>query len=154
MSTLFKNIPVLDSGARGATQTFVKSGTGDVLIAWENEALSTLKEAEAGDFELVIPSLTILAEPPVTWVDKFTEKHGTTDVAKAYLEYLYSPEGQEIAASHYYRPRLESVAQKHAATFPKINTFTIDEAFGGWQNAQKTHFAEGGVLDQIQKSNR
>jgi sulfate transport system substrate-binding protein len=154
MATLFKNTPVLDSGARGATQTFVKSGTGDVLIAWENEAMSTLKESNEGDFQLVIPSLTILAEPPVTWVDKFAEKHGTTDVAKAYLEYLYSPEGQEIAAKHFYRPRVESVAQKHAATFPKVNTFTIDEVFGGWQNAQKTHFAEGGVLDQIQKSNR
>ncbi len=154
VARLLKNIPVLDSGARGATDTFVKKDTGDVLIAWENEALSTLKESDPGAFELVPPSLSILAEPPVTWVDKVVNKRGTAEVAKAYLEYLYSPEGQEIAAAHFYRPRLESVAQKHAATFPKINLFTIDEVFGGWQKAQKTHFAEGGVLDQIQRSSR
>ncbi len=154
MTRLFKNVAVLDSGARGATDTFKKKGTGDVLVAWENEALSAQQESEPGTFELVIPSLSILAEPPVTWVDKVVTKRGTADVAKAYLEYLYSPEAQEIAATHYYRPRLESVAQKHSATFPKVNLFTIDEVFGGWQKAQKTHFAEGGVLDQIQSSNR
>ncbi len=154
VSRLFKNVPVLDTGARGAAQTFVKSGLGDILVAWENEALSTLKESSPGAFEIVRPSWSILAEPPVAWVDKITTKHGTTDVAKAYLEYLYAPEGQEIVAAHFYRPRLDSVAQKYAATFPRTNLFTIDELFGGWQKAQKTHFAEGGVYDQIQSGNR
>ncbi len=154
VARLFKNVPVLDTGARGATQTFVKSGIGDVMIAWENEALSTIKESTPGTYELVIPSWSILAEPPVTWVDKVVKKNGTATVAKAYLEYLYSPEGQEIVARHFYRPRVEAVAKKYAATFPKVNTFTIDELFGGWQKAQKVHFAEGGIFDQIQQGNR
>jgi sulfate/thiosulfate-binding protein len=154
VARLFKNVPVLDTGARGATTTFVQRGIGDVLIAWENEALRTLKDSSQGEFELVAPSVSILAEPPVTWVDRVVKKRGTETVAKAYLEYLYSPEGQEIAAKNFYRPRLESVAQKYADVFPKMNLFTIDEVFGGWQKAQKTHFNEGGVLDQIQQGSR
>jgi sulfate transport system substrate-binding protein len=125
-----------------------------VLIAWESEALLTIKESSQSEFELVAPSLSILAEPPVTWVDKVVNRRGTQAIAKAYLEYLYSPEGQEIAARHYYRPRLDSVAKKYAATFPKVNLFTIDEVFGGWQKAQKTHFNDGGLFDQIQSANR
>jgi sulfate transport system substrate-binding protein len=154
VARLYKNVPVLDTGARGATTTFVQRGIGDVLIAWENEALLSLKESGKDQFEIIAPSLSILAEPPVTWVDRTVKKHGTEEVAKAYLEYLYSPEGQEIAAKNYYRPRLEAVAQKYAAVFPKVNLFTVDEVFGGWQKAQKTHFDEGGVFDQIQQSNR
>jgi len=154
LAKLFRNVPVLDTGARGATTTFVQKGIGDVLIAWENEALLSLKELGKGEFELVVPPLSILAEPPVAWVDKVAAKHGTAAVAEAYLRYLYSPEGQEIAARHYYRPRLEEVAEKHAATFSAIQLFTVDELFGGWQKAQKTHFAEGGSFDQIQNANR
>jgi sulfate transport system substrate-binding protein len=154
VAQVFKNAPVLDTGARGATTTFVQRGIGDVLIAWESEALLTIKESGKGEFELVAPSLSILAEPPVTWVDKVVSRHGTQAIAQAYLEYLYSPEGQEIAARHYYRPRLDAVAQKYANTFPKVNLFTIDEVFGGWQKAQKTHFNDGGVFDQIQSANR
>ncbi len=150
---IFKNVPVLDTGARGATTTFVQRGIGDVLLAWENEALLSLKESGPGQFELVRPSVSILAEPPVAWVDKVVNKRGTREVAEAYLNYLYSPEGQEIAAKHYYRPRLEAVAQKYAATFPKVELFTIDE-FGGWAQAQKVHFTEGGIFDQIQSENR
>jgi sulfate/thiosulfate-binding protein len=151
---LYKNVPVLDSGARGATTTFVQRGIGDVLIAWENEALLSLKEAGQGQVEVVEPSLSILAEPPVAWVDRVVKKHGTLDVAQAYLQYLYTPEGQEIAAKHYYRPRLESVAKKYAATFPKIELFTIDQVFGGWQKAQEIHFREGGIFDQLQQAMR
>jgi sulfate/thiosulfate transport system substrate-binding protein len=147
-------VPILDTGARGATTTFVQRGIGDVMIAWENEALMAVKESGQGAFELVAPSASILAEPPVTWVDKVVSKRGTRAAAQAYLGYLYSTEGQEIAAKHYYRPRLESVVEKHADTFPKVSLFTIDEVFGGWQKAQKTHFAAGGVFDQIQKANR
>jgi sulfate transport system substrate-binding protein len=154
VSRLFKNVPVLDTGARGATTTFVQRGIGDVLIAWENEALLSLKESGKGDFEIVVPSLSILAEPPVAWVDHVVQKRGTEALAKAYLEYLYSPEGQEIAAKNFYRPRLQSVAEKYAATFPKVSLFTIDEMFGGWHKAQKTHFNDGGVFDQIQQGNR
>ncbi len=154
VARLFKNVPVLDTGARGATTTFVQSGIGDVLIAWENEALLSVKEAGGEQFEMVAPSISILAEPPVTWVDRVVNKRGTAEVAKAYLEYLYTPEGQEIAAKHYYRPRLEAVAQKYAAQFPKLDLFTIDEVFGGWQKAQKQHFNDGGVFDQIQQGNR
>ena len=154
VARLFKNVPILDTGARGATTTFVQRGIGDVLIAWESEALLTIKESGAGEFELVTPSMTILAEPPVTWVDKVVNRRGTRAVAQAYLEYLYSPEGQEIAAKHYYRPRLEAVGTKYSAAFPAVAVFTIDEMFGGWQKAQKTHFNEGGVFDQIQKANR
>jgi sulfate/thiosulfate transport system substrate-binding protein len=149
VAALFKNVPVLDSGARGSTVTFVEREIGDVLIAWENEAFLSAKELGQGRFDIVAPSVSILAEPPVAVVDKNVRKHGTSDVAKAYLEFLYTEEGQEIAAKHYYRPRLEAVAQKHASAFPKIELFTIDEVFGGWKQAQETHFADGGVFDQI-----
>ena len=151
VTRLYKNAPVLDSGARGATITFVERGIGDVLIAWENEAILGTRELGKGQFEIVPPSVSILAEPPVAVVDKVVSKRGTREVAQAYLEYLYSEEGQEIAAKNYYRPRLESVAAKYANQFPKVNLFTIDEVFGGWQKAQATHFADGGVFDQIYK---
>ena len=151
---LFKNVPVLDTGARGSTTTFVERGIGDVLLAWENEAFLAQKELGQRDggkskFEIVVPSLSILAEPPVTVVDKFAKKHGTEKVAKAYLEYLYTPEGQEIAAKNYYRPILEAVAKKYESQFPKVNLVKIDEAFGGWAKAQKKHFSDGGTFDQI-----
>ena len=146
---LYKNVPVLDSGARGATTTFVERGIGDVLLAWENEAFLAQKELGPDKVDIVVPSLSILAEPPVTVVDKVVDKHKTRAVAQAYLEYLYTEEGQEIAAKNYYRPTLASVAQKYEKNFPKINLITIDEVFGGWQKAQKTHFADGGVFDQI-----
>lgn len=150
VTKLFKNVPVLDSGARGSTTTFVERGIGDVLLAWENEAYLSLKEF--GDkFEIVNPSISILAEPPVAIVDKVVEKRGTEEVAKAYLEYLYTEEGQELAAQNFYRPRLESVAQKYADKFPEIKLVTIDDDFGGWPKAQETHFADGGVFDQIYK---
>jgi len=149
VTRLYRNVPVLDSGARGATTTFVQRALGDVLIAWENEAILSIKESGPGQFEIVAPSSSILAEPPVAWVDKVVAKRGTGEVAKAYLEYLYTPEGQEIAARHFYRPRLASVARRYAATFSAPALFTIDERFGGWQKAQKTHFVEGGVFDQI-----
>jgi sulfate/thiosulfate transport system substrate-binding protein len=150
VTKLFKNVPVLDSGARGSTTTFVERGIGDVLIAWENEAYLSLKEF--GDkFEIVNPSVSILAEPPVAIVDKVVEKRGTAEVAKAYLEYLYTEAGQELAAQNFYRPRLESVAKKYADKFPAIKLVTIDKDFGGWAKAQKTHFADGGVFDQIYK---
>ncbi|HLP75834.1 MAG TPA: sulfate ABC transporter substrate-binding protein [Candidatus Paceibacterota bacterium] len=152
VTKLFRNVPVLDTGARGSTTTFVQRGIGDVLIAWENEALLSLKESP--DFELIAPSVSILAEPPVTWVDRVTKKRGTEALAKAYLEYLYSPEGQEIAAKNFYRPRNEAVVQKYAGKFPKLTLFTIDEVFGGWQKAQKAHFGDSGVFDQIQQGNR
>jgi sulfate/thiosulfate-binding protein len=154
VARLFKNVPILDTGARGATTTFVQRGIGDVLIAWENEALLSLKETAKGDLELITPSLSILAEPPVAWVDKVVNRHGTREVAEAYLRFLYTPEGQELAAKNFYRPRLDSVARKYAGTFSKINLFTIDEIFGGWQKAQKIHFSEGGVFDQLQQANR
>ena len=154
VARLFKNVPVLDTGARGATTTFVQRAIGDVLIAWENEALLSLKESGREKFELVAPSVSILAEPPVTWVDKVVNKRGSREAAEAYLNYLYTPEGQEIAAKNFYRPRLESVAKKYADTFPKLELFTIDEVFGGWQKAQKAHFNEGGTFDQIQSTNR
>jgi sulfate transport system substrate-binding protein len=149
VTALFRNVPVLDSGARGSTVTFVQRGIGDVLLAWENEAFLSIKELGPDKVDVVVPSLSILAEPPVAVVDQVVDKKGTRAVAQAYLEYLYSPEGQEIAAKNYYRPRLEAVAKKHAATFPQVNLVTIDEQFGGWQKAQKTHFADGGVFDQI-----
>jgi len=154
VTRFYKNVPVWDTGARGATITFVERGIGDVLVGWENEAILSIKEPAKGGFEIVVPSLSILAEPPVAVVDKVAKRRGTEAVAKAYLDYLYTPEGQEIAAKHHYRPRLESVAQKYAADFPKLNLFTIDEVFGGWQKAHKTHFAEGGVFDEIQRSSR
>ncbi|WP_263771767.1 sulfate ABC transporter substrate-binding protein, partial [Propionivibrio soli] len=146
---LFRNVKVLDSGARGATTTFTERGIGDVLLAWENEAFLAVKELGPEKFEIVTPSLSILAEPPVSVVDKTVDKRGTRPVAEAYLNYLYSPEGQEIAAKHYYRPRDEKVAAKYAKQFAKVNLITIDEVFGGWDKAQKTHFADGGTFDQI-----
>jgi len=149
VARLYKNVEVLDSGARGSTTTFVKRQIGDVFISWENEAFLAIEELGPGQFELVVPSVSILAEPPVTVVDKVADKHGTRKVAEAYLAYLYTEEGQEIAAKNYYRPRLQKVADKYAATFPKVKLFTIDEVFGGWQKAQKKHFADGGVFDQI-----
>jgi sulfate transport system substrate-binding protein len=149
VSRLYKNVPVLDSGARGSTTTFVERGIGDVLIAWENEAFLSLKELGVDKVEIVVPSLSILAEPPVSIVDKVVDKHGTRKIAQAYLDYLYTPEGQDIAARNFYRPRLDAVAAKYAKQFPKVNLFTIDTVFGGWQKAQTTHFADGGVFDQI-----
>jgi sulfate/thiosulfate transport system substrate-binding protein len=146
---LFKNVPVLDSGARGSTTTFVQRGIGDVFISWENEAYLAIKEFGADKFELVTPSLSILAEPPVTVVDKVAKKKGTTEVATAYLEWLYSDEGQDIAGKHFYRPTSEKAAAKYASQFAKVKLFTIDEAFGGWTKAQKDHFDDGGSFDQI-----
>jgi sulfate/thiosulfate-binding protein len=151
---LFKNVKVLDSGARGATTTFTERGIGDVLLAWENEAYLAVKELGPEKFDIVTPSLSILAEPPVAVVDKVVDKRGTRKVAQAYLEYLYSPEGQEIAARHYYRPRDAKVAAKYAKNFAKINLITIDEVFGGWDKAQKTHFADGGSFDRIYEPGR
>ena len=149
IAKLYKNVPVLDTGARGATTTFVQRGMGDVLISWENEAFLALKEFGAEKFEIVVPSVSILAEPTVAVVTKVVQRKGTTELAKAYLEYLYSEEGQTIAARNFYRPRNKSVAAKSASTFPKLDLFTIDEVFGGWKKAQATHFADGGIFDQI-----
>jgi len=154
VTRVYKNVPVLDSGARGSTTTFVERGIGDVFISWENEALLAVKELGKDKFEIVIPSVSILAEPPVTLVDKVVDKHGTRAVAQAYLDYLYTEEGQQIAAKNYYRPRLASVAAQHASQFPKVNLFTIDEVFGGWQKAQQAHFADGGTFDQIYQPGR
>ena len=140
---------VLDTGARGATTTFVERGQGDVLLAWENEAMLALGESGGGGFEIVAPSTSILAEPPVSVVDKVVDKRGTRKVAEAYLRYLYTPVGQEIAAKDGYRPRDPAVAAKYANKFPSLPLFTVDEAFGGWQKAQATHFADGGTFDQI-----
>jgi sulfate transport system substrate-binding protein len=149
ITTLYHNVQVLDSGARGATITFAQKGLGDVLLAWENEAFLVKKEFGEDKFETVIPSSSILAEPPVAVVEKVAERRGTTEVAKAYLEYLYSDEGQDIAGRNYYRPRSQAAAAKYAAVFPKLELFTIQDVFGGWTAAQKTHFADGGVFDQI-----
>lgn len=146
---LFRNVPVLDSGARGSTTTFVERGIGDVFISWENEAFLAQKELGPDKFEIVIPSLSILAEPPVTIIDKTVDKRKTRAVAQAYLEHLYSEEGQEIAAKNYYRPILASVAAKYEKQFPKVNLIKIDDVFGGWQKAQRTHFSDGGTFDQI-----
>ncbi len=154
LGRLFKNVPVLDSGARGATTTFVQRGIGDVLISWENEAFLAVKEFGADKLELVVPPRSILAEPPVAVVDKNARRHGTETVAKAYLEYLYSEEGQEIAARNFYRPRSGKVAVKYAGTFAKLELFTVDEVFGGWKKAQKTHFSDGGIFDQIYQPQR
>ena len=153
VAQLFKNVPVLDSGARGATTTFVQRGIGDVLLAWENEAYLAVAEGK-GQVEIVVPSLSILAEPPVAVVDKVVDKKGTRAVAEAYLQFLYSPEGQEIAARNHYRPRDPKIAAKYAGTYAQVKLFTIDEAFGGWQNAQKAHFADGGTFDQIYRPGR
>lgn len=149
VSKVYGNVPVLDSGARGATTTFVERKIGDVLVAWENEALLAVRELGRGELELIAPSVSILAEPPVAVVDKYVDKHGTRAVAEEYLKYLYSPEGQEIAAKHHYRPRDPAVAEKHAAEFPKLRLFTIDDRFGGWSVAQKRHFDDHGVFDDI-----
>ena len=149
IAKLYGNVPVLDSGARGATTTFVERGIGDVLIAWENEALLALKELGPSKFDIVAPSVSILAEPPVAVVDKVVDKKGTRAVAQAYLDYLYSPEGQDIAGQNYYRPIDPKAAAKYEKQFPKVQLFTIDAVFGGWTKAQKTHFADGGVFDQI-----
>lgn len=149
ISKLYKNVPVLDSGARGATTTFVERGIGDVLINWENEILLGGKELGKDKFEIIVPSVSILTEPTVSLVDKVADKHGVRPVAQAYLEYLYSEEGQEIAAKHYFRPTLASVAAKHADQFPKIKLFTLKEIAGDWAKTQKTHFEDGGLFDQI-----
>jgi sulfate transport system substrate-binding protein len=149
VATLYKNVPVLDSGARGSTTTFVQRAIGDVLLAWENEAFLSLKEFGSDKFEIVVPSLSILAEPTVSVVDKVVTRKKTEAVATAYLHYLYSDEGQEIAARNFYRPRNAAIAAKYASVFPKLELITVDGAFGGWTKAQKTHFADGGVFDQI-----
>ncbi|MDB5754185.1 MAG: sulfate transporter subunit [Massilia sp.] len=149
VNRLYKNVPVLDSGARGATTTFVERGIGDVLIAWENEALLAIKELGPDKVEIVAPSVSILAEPPVSVVDKVADKRGTRKVAEAYLQYLYSDEGQEIAAKNYYRPVVEKFAKKYASQFPKVKLFTLADVSGDWARAQKTHFADGGTFDQI-----
>jgi sulfate/thiosulfate-binding protein len=149
VAKIYKNVPVLDSGARGSTTTFVQRGVGDVFISWENEAFLALKEFGADKFEIVVPSLSILAQPSVTVVDKVVKKKGTEEVAKAYLEFLYSDEAQDLAGKHFYRPTSEAAAAKYAASFPKVELFTIDAAFGGWTKAKKEHFADGGTFDQI-----
>ncbi|QAV23183.1 sulfate ABC transporter substrate-binding protein [Proteus hauseri] len=151
VKNLYQNVEVLDSGARGATNTFVERGIGDVLVAWENEALLAINELGADKFEIVTPSVSILAEPTVAVVDKVVDKRGTREIATAYLEYLYSPQGQEIAAKNYYRPRDSAIAEKYQDRFPQLTLFTVDEVFGGWQSAQKTHFASGGVFDEISR---
>jgi sulfate/thiosulfate transport system substrate-binding protein len=154
VARLYRNVPVLDAGARGATTTFVERGIGDVLVAWENEALLAIQELGPGKFEMVAPSVSILAEPPVAVVDKVAGKHGTRAVAQAYLEYLYTDQGQEIAAKHFYRPRLPAVAAKYAKQFPKLTLVTVDEVFGGWKKAHATHFADGALFDQIYQPGR
>ncbi len=152
LSAMLKNVPVLDSGARGATLTFIERGIGDVLIAWENEALLAVNKSARGRFEVVVPSSSIRAEPPVALVDKMVDKHGTRAVAQAYLEYLYSEEGQKIAAENFYRPALPAVAVRYAERFPKVKLFGIEEVFGSWAKAQKAHFSEDGQFDQIYAS--
>jgi sulfate/thiosulfate transport system substrate-binding protein len=151
---IYKNVPVLDSGARGSTTTFVERGIGDVLVTWENEALLSVKELGKGKLEIVVPSVSILTEPPVTVVDKVVDKHGTRAVAEAYLKELYSPEGQEIAARNFYRPRNAEVLAKYKEQFPTIQLFTVDELFGGWAKAQPTHFNDGGLFDKIYKPSK
>ncbi|MCC7372971.1 MAG: sulfate ABC transporter substrate-binding protein [Chloroflexi bacterium] len=154
VAELFKNVPVLDTGARGSTTTFVQRGIGDVLLAWENEAHLAIDELGKDRFEIVAPAFSILAEPPVAVIDKVVEKRGTRPLAEAYLRHLYTEDGQEIAARRYYRPRLASVAAKYASAFPKIELVTIDEPFGGWAKAQSEHFADGGIFDQIYQPGR
>jgi sulfate transport system substrate-binding protein len=149
ITAVYKHVAVLDSGARGATTTFVQRQIGDVLLAWENEAFLALKEFGADKFEIVVPSVSVLAEPPVAVVDRVAKRKGTTEVATAYLRYLYSDEGQDVAGRNYYRPRNPRIAAKYAQVFPKLELFTIADVFGGWTNAQKTHFADGGIFDQI-----
>jgi sulfate transport system substrate-binding protein len=154
IAQFYRNAPVLDTGARGATTTFIQRKIGDVLVGWENEALMTLHEVGKGEYEVVYPSISILAEPPVSLVDKVVDKRGTRKIAEAYLKFLFTEPAQEIAAKHYYRPRNEAVARKYSDTFKPVQTFTIDEVFGGWDKAQKAHFSDGGVFDSIFKANR
>lgn len=149
LTKLFRNVPVLDSGARGSTTTFVQRGQGDVLLAWENEAFLAVNKVGRGQVEVVVPSLSILAEPPVTLVDGNVDKHGTRKVAQAYLNFLYTPQAQEIIAANYYRPRNPQVAAKYASRFPRVQLLTIDKNFGGWAKAQAQHFNDGGLFDQI-----
>jgi sulfate transport system substrate-binding protein len=150
VTELYKRVPVLDSGARGSTNTFVQRGIGDVLLAWENEAFLAVKDAGAKDFDIVVPSVSILAEPPVAVVEKFAAKHGTTEVARAYLEHLYSPQGQQLAAKHFYRPAIaESVPAEQRKQFAELKLLKIDDVFGGWAEAQGEHFNDGGLFDQI-----
>lgn len=149
LAKIYKNVPVLDSGARGATTTFIERGIGDVLLTWENEALLAIKELGPDKVEIVAPSLSILAEPPVAIVDKVADRRGTRKIAEAYLQYLYTEEGQEIAAQNYYRPTNEKIAKKYANQYPKFKLLTVEEVAGGWEKAQKIHFADGGVFDQI-----
>ena len=150
MKKLYKNVPVLDVGARGSTNTFVQRRIGDVFLAWENEALLVTNRLRPGEFEIVVPSVSILAEPPVTVVDKVVDKRGTREVATAYLAYLYTEVGQELIAKHYYRPRMPSVARKHADRYPKVKLINVDDPlFGGWRKAHAKHFTEGGIFDQI-----
>jgi sulfate transport system substrate-binding protein len=152
LGKLYKNVPVLDSGARGSTVTFVERGIGDVLIAWENEAHLAVKELGPEKVDIVVPSVSILAEPPVAVVDKVVDKRGTRKLAEAYLQYLYTDEAQDVIAKNYYRPTVEKAAKKYASQFPKVRLFTIDEVAGGWTVAQKTHFADGGIFDRIYQS--
>ena len=154
VTKLYKNVPVLDAGARGSTTTFVERGIGDVLIAWENEALLAVNELGPGKVEVVVPSTSILAEPPVAVVTRVAKKHGTSEVAKAYLEYLYSDQGQEIIAKHFYRPVNPAIAAKYASEFPKVQLFTLADIVGDWRKTQKTHFADGGVFDSIYQPGR
>jgi sulfate transport system substrate-binding protein len=149
VAQLYKNVPVLDSGARGSTTTFAERGIGDVLLAWENEAYLTINQFGKDKFQIIYPPTSILAEPPVALVDKNVDRHSTRAVSEAYLEYLYSPEGQALAQKHYFRPRKPQPAAKDDPVFPQVTLFTVDEVFGGWANAQKTHFEDGGVFDQI-----
>lgn len=154
VARLYRNVPVLDSGARGSTTTFVERGIGDVLLTWENEAFLAVEELGKNRFERVTPSTSILAEPPVALLDRVVDKHGARAAAQAYLEYLYSSAGQELAAKHYYRPRDPAVAERYRNRFPTLELFTIDEAFGGWVKAQTTHFKDGGSFDQIYQQGR
>jgi sulfate/thiosulfate transport system substrate-binding protein len=149
LARVYRNVPVFDAGARGSTVTFAERGLGDVLVTWESEALLLTRRIGTGRFEVVVPSASILAEPPVALVDRNADKHGTREAAQAFLEFLYSDEAQEIAARHHYRPRSSAVTARHAADFPQVSLFTVDEVFGGWKKAQKTHFEDGGVFDQI-----
>jgi sulfate transport system substrate-binding protein len=146
---ILRNVPILDTGARGATVTFVERGIGDVLLAWENEALMAVRQLKPDALEIVMPPVSIRAEPAVAWVDRVTARRGTQAAAQAYLEFLYTPEAQEVAARHFYRPRLESVAARYADRFPKIDLFTVEEVFGGWSEAHAAHFADGGLFDQV-----
>jgi sulfate transport system substrate-binding protein len=151
---LYRNAPVLDTGARGSTTTFVERGIGDVLIGWENEAYLAVEQLGHGELEVVVPSLSILAEPPVAWVDAVTRRKGTTELARAYLEYLYTPEAQEIIAQNHYRPSLPEISSKYAKKYPTPELVTIDKDFGGWKAAHVKHFADGGIFDQIYQPGR